>query len=535
MSELLHSALNVLRGLARPNVYVPPQDLNRVRSLLSRACESQSIPQLLPVLFSGSALANVAAETVQVVIVNDSPSVVARLSEPIRAAFNGYQLYGKVSPRDVPRLWPELSGVQGVLSMHPSGYVREAAVGQLGAIHDGTELPFLVLRLNDWVEPVRDRAAVAVRDRLRPEYCRAIVRCLPLVRRLARQSRCNHDELIAAIEALLLDDSCRHVLKEAVQSNDRETRRYALDLVLRLDDREGNRVSLEVLRSDDTVIRLHAARSLARHVDRAELQTVLPRLLHDRFMPVRREALNATIERLPERAQDTLREALFDPHRSIREFARYHLGARGVLEFTQIYRQALVGANPKAVPAIILGLAETGSAADAATLRAYLQDPDPRTRAAAIYGVARLDGDSHIRELLTALVDRSARVSRMARDMLRERVYLLRPRVLEEALGTPGATPHVIRNTLELVALLNWWDSIPVLLRAAASENAMLREHAAARVNEIVGNRRLLAALPTADQLRDFEQLLSEHRRGLDPNTAAAIDQLARRAHDLRA
>jgi hypothetical protein len=40
-------------------------------------------------------------------------------------------------------------------SFHPSGYVREEAIAHLAAVWDGTELPFLLIRVNDWVAPVR--------------------------------------------------------------------------------------------------------------------------------------------------------------------------------------------------------------------------------------------------------------------------------------------------------------------------------------------------------------------------------------------
>src|SRR3954447_18043505 len=38
-----------------------------------------------------------------------------------------------------------------LLSMHADGYLREVALRSLNAIHDGSEIPFLLLRLNDWV------------------------------------------------------------------------------------------------------------------------------------------------------------------------------------------------------------------------------------------------------------------------------------------------------------------------------------------------------------------------------------------------
>ena len=42
----------------------------------------------------------------------------------------------------------------GMASMHFSGYVRDEALRKLSDAQGGTELPFLLLRLNDWVQEV---------------------------------------------------------------------------------------------------------------------------------------------------------------------------------------------------------------------------------------------------------------------------------------------------------------------------------------------------------------------------------------------
>lgn len=50
----------------------------------------------------------------------------------------------------------------GLASLHPSGFVREAAVERLATSDDPLALPFLLLRANDWVSPVRDAAVAGV-------------------------------------------------------------------------------------------------------------------------------------------------------------------------------------------------------------------------------------------------------------------------------------------------------------------------------------------------------------------------------------
>ena len=54
----------------------------------------------------------------------------------------------------------------GMASLHFSGNVRDEALRKLSDVQDGTELPFLLMRLNDWVQEVRHTAHLLVRERL---------------------------------------------------------------------------------------------------------------------------------------------------------------------------------------------------------------------------------------------------------------------------------------------------------------------------------------------------------------------------------
>jgi hypothetical protein len=85
--------------------------------------------------------------------------------------------------------------VIALASMHKSGFVRERAVRLLAGRRDGGELPLLLVRVNDWVAPVREAAGAAVRARLQPAYAVHFVRCLTLVEDLGGERRASHQAL----------------------------------------------------------------------------------------------------------------------------------------------------------------------------------------------------------------------------------------------------------------------------------------------------------------------------------------------------
>ena len=81
--------------------------------------------------------------------------------------------------------------VLGLTSFHPDGYLREKALHALAARHSGIEIPFILLRLNDWVKEIRTVAREAFDERLTPEYAVHFVMNLPLVLRLKDWERGN--------------------------------------------------------------------------------------------------------------------------------------------------------------------------------------------------------------------------------------------------------------------------------------------------------------------------------------------------------
>lgn len=165
-----------------------------------------------------------------------------RVDHHMRERSEWYRPTGaRLTARDVDGLasdGPDRWAVIGLCSMHRDGYVREEAIRlmEIGPLE--TVLPFVLLRCDDWVEPVRDRA-------------------LGVVRRA--QSQADPADMVSALHAVwdrlmvtgyeersqsIVDDLCawlRRVevlpeLRERLQSGDRWDQRLALSVLIETDD-----------------------------------------------------------------------------------------------------------------------------------------------------------------------------------------------------------------------------------------------------------------------------------------------------------
>src|SRR5215510_14796418 len=201
--------------------------------------EPAAIIDILPfVLADKEELAVAAAAAVNKLTEAASPAdllALDRLSRERSQYVGNYRLdWHRLLPKDLDRqAFAEASAaLLGMASFHHSGYVREEAVKRLNQISTGVEVPYLLIRLNDWVSNVRVAAQDAINSRLNPALCRSFTANLALISRLEGTEKVNSEPIIKAIKELLHSAECQSALTEALGSTDRFIRRAAFRLAI---------------------------------------------------------------------------------------------------------------------------------------------------------------------------------------------------------------------------------------------------------------------------------------------------------------
>ena len=137
-----------------------------VLAMVAASREPAAVLELVPLLLKGGAVADEVARAMAEILTDQPARVFAQL-EAVRSQGGceccRWGQWTTLRPDDVSAIarlshaWAPL----GIMSYHPSGFVREAAVRALARRTDGREVPFLVLRVNDWVAEVRAVALAA--------------------------------------------------------------------------------------------------------------------------------------------------------------------------------------------------------------------------------------------------------------------------------------------------------------------------------------------------------------------------------------
>lgn len=508
-------------------LYAEPALIDRVlgRSRLNLAVlealagcgEAAAIPYLVPILVSGTRSdIQAAAAAIGALLAQATGDDLAGLDESARRSWVvGSPIGGawrRLAPRELAQ-WVG-PGEPGALllrfsSFHANGFVREEAVRRLALIEDGNELPYLLLRVNDWVREVRNAAHCAVRARLRLDYIEHFVRNLALVIRLETAQRVEHGDLLASIYQLLADPAARGAMIEAMSDGCRKTRRAAFRLLAAGNPDALQPALLAALKVADPLIRVWGARKIATTLSQEQRETILRSLLLDSCGSVRLEALNAWVTFFADDATAKLLTALMDPSASVREFARFQLRARAEIDFARCYRDAMAATNPGRLATAIAGLADTGTLFDADCLIPYLSHLSARVRRAAVRAIARLGGDRYRCQVMERVLDAAPSVSAQARRVLQVCAATFSGVELWSRFEAPAAA-HVRMNLLHLLAALPKWESLPYLIHAVNEKDAAIASLARQFVARWNSTYNRSQSAPSQEQLARAAAALSQ-------------------------
>lgn len=408
-------------------------------------------------------LAHAAAQAVDQIVRELSPDEYPRLDELSRTGWWEEGPSDRLGPGEdlVPWLGPapHLLGPLVLASCRQSGYLRERAIEVLDGIETGEELPALLVRLSDWVEPVRRRAEAAVARRVRADRLEWFLTCLPLLTRLRDRRRSRESSALGAAFGLLSSPAARGTMLSALGSPCRQTRRAAIGVLLKPSASADEELLRRLLVSSDEILRL---RGLQQLIDSGAPERIVA-LLADRFPPIRVLALRTLLRLDPARAGEVLPVALLDRHGGMRSVAQYHWKRAGLGEARDFYLERL----PSAGYAAIRGLGEVGCVDDVDALLPFLDSERSALVRAAIAAVGALDAKNRTELLLAQLTSEHPGPSRAAtRVLLSARATVEDRRLLKLALEP--RLVHVRRNLARLGRRMSKWEALRLLLHLAA-------------------------------------------------------------------
>lgn len=355
-------------------------------------------------------------------------------------------------------------------SFHPNGYFRERCCLEMAGF-DGT-LPYLVLRMNDWVGEIRETAKNVTVARVENCPLQELFLTFQALDKVERSERRNAGDL-EAIKSLAGD----RMRKEApsfplyqivgYEFAVRKSVYHALFSGKILDKRQADAL---LDRERHSFCQSVIISGILKYYD-CYMEEV-DRYLGHKNVSVRRKAMEYKYGRI-KNSWPGLERMLLDPGRGIRELAAFLLETYDGMDVPAFYTRHLQDENP-VIP--IIGLGETGTKEMAGELTAFLEHPSEKVVKSTILSIGRLTGEEGYDLYWNYLFDGRIPVVKAAYTAIRtNRIHYGAARLYEEwrKCGSEALGRYLILLILKEYS----WDRLPWLICLYRDERAqMLRD-----------------------------------------------------------
>lgn len=347
-----------------------------------------------------------------------------------------------------------------------SGYEREAAIHALRSHRDGSAIPCLLVRANDWVPAVRDVALLALEDFLADEFATDWIAALGSLTALQRARRTNHDRLLSAVAALLGKPQHLSAVLDAASRGSHAVRRYAFDLQCNqtLDDEPRIQLLVGAVSGDDLLIARQALACAAGDVS----ERVAHAACQSRFSELRIAGLRCLLRVAPESSRELARERCLDRSGGVRAVALYAI--RSQQEEPMVLELALArlndlesSAQSRSVALLVLGDLCPGRS------RSYCEEAvQSASSTLRCVGYAQLlataSDDEKEPLILRALADKSSRVQRVAVENIRRGTL---PPAIDAVLSIAlqHGTESAFYRATSMFRYYSYWTRLIALLR----------------------------------------------------------------------
>ncbi len=361
-------------------------------------------------------------------------------------------------------------------AMHPSGWIREHGLrGIAKAAHDERSrhaLGCTLLRLNDWVDNVRDIARDSIDDMLAHACIEDWALAFPSLLRLRGAKRHAHEDLYLEATARLAREPRSNAMRHHIESAPPHVAMQALTIRLSPQAEDRDQLLHTALHRSEARVRRYLIEALTSSLTLKERDHVLDALETDPCESNRLVALGyRTAHASDDAAIRSLSRLLIDASPRIRGYCQRELLDRSDNDLATLYRDAAIKADSaRTLAAALDGLREVGTGSDASFILEHVRDPRSRVRASAITGIGALKplDSSHV--FLEALSDESGRVSHTALDVIREHPHMVSASHLRRLVRT-SPVAHVRKHALEALLAKGNWAPLASLIEFAATHH----------------------------------------------------------------
>ncbi len=342
-------------------------------------------------------------------------------------------------------------------SFHPNGYYREQCMKDMAEFE--VTLPYLLLRLNDWVMPVRKAAAGYCLNKVPKACLEEIAKSSIVFEKLQRSSRCENNDLNAIEESIRKRIYCLHpeINPDSLVKYDFHTRKAFYKILIANEDLSFELLNRILDREPHGNCKILLINTL---ISRKECTAdCLDRYLENKAACVRRKVLEHKYEILHD-TWNGLEVKLLDESRGVREYTAFIIRRHTDINIRDFYVKHLRDSHPETA---IAGLGECGNKDDWTLLLPFLKRSEKSILKVVLRALGNFS-EFDASELLWSYLEKEEIVIvKTAYQVILKREYYYGAKKIYEALEkNPGTASE--KYYLRLLMREKSWDRLPYVI-----------------------------------------------------------------------
>jgi len=355
----------------------------------------------------------------------------------------------------------------GIASLNSSGYVREKAVKELARLKNADGLKFILLRLSDWVVPVRKAATKAINSYLDTAYIDELLKQLSTIDWLLNVKRVDLTETHSRIiEFILKQDFSDEYLSKLKQLDDKTRLHYYRNLLKHT--KPSKEQVTRIFKDKNFLIRLNVLKQLS--LFETEFQKeLITASLQDKSARIRITALYATKPYSPD-FDNKINNLLSDQSASVRELCRHFLKSKG-FDFAEVYRERIK--RGQFLSGSLIGLSEVGTNDDLQIFEQHINSKKSKLIICCLTAINKFNPDKAKHHSLQLLIHPIKKVRNKVIEILAKGCDTA---TLEKVRQIYSVGDYEIKKTiLKLYSRIGGWSVIGDLLISLTDENSNIQ------------------------------------------------------------
>lgn len=362
--------------------------------------------------------------------------------------------------------WNAYLSILRLGTFHPNGYFREKCMWALE--EDEASLPFIALRLNDWVKPVQDSAYRILSEKLGNAKTDTAIEMLPFISQTKKGERYAHEQL-SDIERQLSEKILLHldeISLDRIRDYLPATKRFLYQILIRPDVLSKDAVDRLLHREKNGNEKAFVISLILKHYVCSDEELEL--YVRSKSPIVRKKALEVKYERIGG-AWEGLETHLLDKARGIRSDVCYILRRHTDFDILSYYKSRLH--TPDEAVAI-LGIGENGTEKDAVLLTEYLYAASEKLVKYAMKALSSLGATGLDAIYWDYLNDTNVTISKAAYEAVCKSDIHFGAQKLYDALQS-CQNCHTRKYLLHLLVREPSWERLPYLLLLYKPDSAL--------------------------------------------------------------